>query len=71
MREVQNLLPSLSTAELSFKEEITQMSRSLKALEQDAQQLHQKLKFQAKTAKELPVLSADQQDRVRAILDEK
>ena len=71
MREVQNLLPDLSTAELSFKEEMSSMSRSLKSLKQDAEQLHQKLKFQNKTGKNLPSLSDEQQDRVRAILKEK
>ncbi|KAL5259468.1 hypothetical protein ACHWQZ_G009791 [Mnemiopsis leidyi] len=70
MREVQQLLPDLSTAEIAFKDEMNSMSRSLKSLQQDAEQLHQKLKFQTKTAKNLPTLSAEQQDRVRAILKE-
>ena len=71
MREVQSLLPDLSTAEISFKEDMNSMSRSLKSLQQDAEQLHQKLKFQTKTSKNLPTLSDEQQHRVRAILKEK
>ena len=71
MREVQNLLPSLSSAETSLKEEMSDMARSVKSLQQDAKQLNEKLKFQTKTVKDIPALSNDQQSRVRAVLNEK
>lgn len=70
VRGIQCLLPSLSVAETSFKDEMGEMEKKMKVLQQEADQLKQKLKFQTNTQSQLPVLTTPQQDRVKLVLKE-